>query len=93
MFGRLMEVAKSSMEFENKSEILLLAQTINRGRIELVHGLTKQENMNEISLKAQRVRADFDEFSAMFVETQDWFHLCFKDLRKDKEWDDLLSDE
>lgn len=93
MFGRLLEVAKSSMEFENKTELLSLAQSINQGRIELVHGLTKQESPEAISQKAQRVKARFEDFYDKFIEAQDWFLLCFKDLRKDRDWEELLADE
>jgi hypothetical protein len=93
MFGRLLDAAKSSMEFENKKELLSLAQSINRGRIDLVHGLTKQENPEAINLKARLVKAQFEEFYAKFVEAQDWFLLCFKDLRKDQDWNELLAEE
>ena len=93
MFGRVLESAKTAMEFENKTELLSLAQSINRGRIELVHGLTKQENPEAISQKAQLVRSLFEDFYDKFAETQEWFLLCFKDMRKDRDWDELLADE
>jgi len=93
MFGRLLEATKSSMEFENKTELLSLAQVIYRGRIEFVHGLTKQEGTQEIGQKVQQVKAHFEDFYGKFVEAQDWFLLCFKDLRKDRDWDEMLSGE
>jgi len=93
MFGRLIEAAKSAIEFEHKAELLALAQSINRGRIELVHGLTKQETAEVIGEKVEAVKAHFEEFYAKFIDAQDWFLLCFKDLRKDKDWEELLSEE
>ncbi len=93
MFGRLLEAAKFAIEFENKADLLSLAQAINRDRIDLVHGLTKQETSEAIDQKVQAVKAHFEEFYAKFVEAQDWFLLSFKDLRKDRDWEELLVEE
>nr|MBL8412664.1 hypothetical protein [Dechloromonas sp.] len=93
MFGRLLDAAKSSMDFENKADLLFLAQKINTGRIELVHGLTKQEDSSAINSKAQNVKLLFDEFYTKFIKAQDWFLLCFKDFRKNVEWEELLVDQ
>ena len=93
MFGRLLDSAKSSIDFENRDELIALAQVINKDRIDLVHGLTKQESLDKVKEKVLRTKAKFDEFFSMFSNSRDWFLLCFKDLRKDNEWDDLLSEE
>lgn len=93
MFGRILDAAKASMEFENKKELLSLAQSINQGRIELVHGLTKQESPAAIGQKAQQVKKQFDAFFTLFAESQDWFLSCLKDIRKDRDWDELLAGE
>jgi hypothetical protein len=93
MFGRLLDSAKSSIDFENRDSLIALAQVINKDRIDLVHGLTKQESLDEVKEKVLRTKAKFDEFFSMFNDSRDWFMLCFKDLRKDNEWDDMVSEE
>lgn len=91
MFGRLVEATKNAMEFENKTELIALSQQINQDRIALVHGITKQETTETIGRKVKQVRTRFDDFHSKFTDTRDWFYLCFKDMRKDGEWDDLLG--
>ena len=81
------------MEFEHKKEILKLAQAINQGRVELVHSLTKQENAAAISQKTKQVKEKFEDFFKLFSDSQDWFLVCLKDMRKDTDWDELLADE
>jgi len=93
MFGRLLEAVRASMEFEHKKEILKLAQAINQGRVELVHSLTKQENAAAISQKTKQVKEKFEDFFKLFSDSQDWFLVCLKDMRKDTDWDELLADE
>lgn len=93
MFGRLLEAAKSSIDFENRDRLIILAQAINKDRIDLVHGLTRQASLAKVKEKVLQTQEKFDEFFSMFNGSRDWFMLCFKDLRKDNEWDDLLSEE
>ena len=92
MFGRLLESAKSSIDFENRDELIVLAHAINKDRIDLVHALTKQESLDSVKEKVLHTKVRFDEFFSLFAESQDWFMLCFKDMRKDNEWEDLRSE-
>lgn len=93
MFGRVLDAMRAAMEFENKSELVSLAQEINKERIDLVHSLTKQESVEAIAHKVGKAKARFEAFYSKFVDTQDWFLLSFKDLRKDRDWDEILSEE
>ena len=93
MFGRLLESAKSSVNFPGRDELIGLAKAINQDRIELVHGLTKQDSAAKVEETVLQTKTKFDKFFELFSDSRDWFHLSFKDLRKDCEWDELLPIE
>ncbi len=48
MFGQLMEELRETVSFENKAEILALANSLNTHRIDLVHKLTSRRKVYDV---------------------------------------------
>ena len=92
MFGRVIEALKDTIEFENKEKIIECARSLNERRVSLVHGLTKHSSVSDITTKAREIKKDFDALYSAFEEAHDWLLLCFKDLRKDKDWDEYFRE-
>lgn len=92
MFGRVIEALKETIEFENKSKVIESAISLNERRIGLVHGLTRHVSIQELQDKATEIKTDFDSLYEAFDESYDWFLLAFKDLRKDKDWDEYFNE-
>lgn len=93
MFGRVIDALKETIEFENKAEIVRLANSLNDRRVALVHGLTKHSSLDEIKSKAVDIKSDFDALYNAYEETHDWFLLYFKDLRKDGDWNEYFNED
>jgi len=83
-FGQVLEHVRRAVEFDQKREILALADELNKIRIEFVHGLTKKTNVSDIEPCAQRTAAIAERIHTLFDEAHDWFRLYFKDLRKEE---------
>ena len=91
MFGRLLEDLKSTIEFEHKKDIIQKAEQLNTIRIQIVHGLTKRTSLKEIRGNALKMKRLYEGIYRDFDEALDWFRLCFKDFKKDIDWDDYLE--
>jgi hypothetical protein len=92
MFGQLIEELKSTISFENKEDFINKCLELNKSRIEIVHNLTRITTLDKIGEGVSRVKYLFDEIYGLFEETHDFFRVCFKDFRKDVEWDDFLNE-
>ena len=84
MFGRIIDQLKEAIEFNNKDLFIQKCQSFNEIRNSIAHGLTKQTSVNTVKNKLKKVKTLFDEIFNLFDESHDWFHLCFKDFKKDK---------
>tara|TARA_Y100000294_G_C8420070_1_gene282418 strand:+ start:115 stop:651 length:537 start_codon:yes stop_codon:yes gene_type:complete len=90
MFGRVIEDLKNTITLdESKDEIIELANILNKIRIDIVHGLTKIPDLNEIEAKVKDAQGVFDDLFEKFNNAHDMFRLSFKDFRKDRDWDDV----
>jgi hypothetical protein len=83
MFGQVIQEFKKSIDIPNKGEIVERANTINKHRIEVAHGLTKKESLDDLLQMALTVRDEFELFFKLYSESYDWIRLCLKDLKKD----------
>lgn len=88
MFGQVIDRLKKSVNFDQKADIVQLAEELNQIRIEYVHGLTKKTTVTDIEPKARRVAKLAGRIYDLFDDAHDWFRLCFNDLRKDLEGSD-----
>ena len=62
MFGRIIEDLKNTVTIDDsKFEIISLANGLNQIRIELVHGITKVPDLNQIEDKVIDAKKIFDE--------------------------------
>lgn len=92
MFGQLLDELESTVSFHNKSEFINKCRELNKIRIEFVHGLTRKTTLDDIRMSLAKVETLFDEIYAIFEEAHDYFHLCFKDFKKDIDWDEWEED-
>jgi len=88
-FGQVIDRLKKSVHFDQKAEIVQLANELNRIRIEFVHGLTKKTTVADIEPKARRVASMAEQSYRLFDGAHDWFRMYFADLRDDQDcWDE-----
>ena len=93
MFGRIIENLKNTITLDDsKFEIIELANKLNSIRIELVHGLTRIPELNQIEAKVFEAKNYFDELFEKFDQEHDMFRVTFKDFEKDRDWDEELKD-
>ena len=83
MFGQMLEEVRNTMSFVNKAEILELAASLNRYRIDLVHKLASRQNLDDVVFQATEVKQIYDQLFTKFDDAQDDFRVAFKDFRKD----------
>ena len=88
MFGGIVEDLRSTIQFENKEEIIVLANKINSERIDIAHRLIEKGDFSGLPKRAMQVRKDFEKFYDLYDFGYDWIRVCLKDLKKD-----LLDDE
>lgn len=82
MFGRLVDDIKATVNFPNKNELITIANRVNERRMQVAHGLTKRESLNELESVAVSVRDDFEEFFKLFDKALDWSRVCLHDIKK-----------
>lgn len=93
MFGRVVEELKNTITLdEAKFKVIELANKLNQIRIDLVHGLTRIPDLNQVEIMVQEAKTIFDELYEKFDHEHDMFMLAFKDLRKDRDWDEELEE-
>ena len=83
MFGQMLEEVRNTMSFVNKAEILELAASLNRYRIDLVHKLASRQNLDDVVFQATEVKQINDKLFTKFDDARDDFRVAFKDFRKD----------
>ena len=83
MFGQMLEEVRNTMSFVNKAEILELAASLNRYRIDLVHKLASRQNLDDVVFQATEVKQIYDQLFTKFDDARDDFRVAFKDFRKD----------
>lgn len=83
MFGKVIQEFKQTIEMPAKNELIERANTINKHRIEVAHGLTKKESLSDLLQMALAVRDEFELFFKLYSESYDWIRICLKDLKKD----------
>lgn len=92
MFGQLLSELEKTVEFEQKEEILNRARELNKIRIQIVHGLTKQTSLEGLAKQAKQVKILFDEIFGLCQEVNGFFYLAFKDFRKDIDWEEYFEE-
>ncbi len=83
MFGQVLEEVRNTMSFVNKAEILELAASLNRHRIDLVHKLASRQTLDDVVFQATEVKQIYDKLFTKFDDARDDFRVAFKDFRKD----------
>lgn len=83
MFGQLVEEVRNTMSFAHKDEILDLAASLNKHRIDLVHKLASRLTLDDVVSQATEVKQIYDQLFSRFDATRDEFHVSFKDFKKD----------
>lgn len=93
MFGKLLNELENTVEFEQKEQILNKSRELNKIRIQIVHGLTKQTSLERVPELANQVKNLYDEIFVLCEEVNDFFHLTFKDFKKDVDWEEYLEED
>ena len=83
MFVQVLEEVRNTMSFVNKAEILELAASLNRYRVDLVHKLASRQNLDDVVFQATAVKQIYDKLFTKFDDARDDFRVAFKDFRKD----------
>lgn len=83
MFGQLLEEVRNTMSFTHKDEILNLAASMNKHRIDLVHKLAARLTLDDVVSRATEVKKIYDQLFSRFDEARDEFRVSFKDFKKD----------
>jgi hypothetical protein len=83
MFGQVIEEVRHTMSFTHKDEILALAASLNKHRIDLVHKLASRLTLDDVLSQATEVKHIYDQLFSKFDEARDEFRVSFKDFRKD----------
>lgn len=83
MFGHLIKEVRNTMSFTHKDEILELAASLNRHRIDLVHKLASRLTLDDVVSQATAVKEIYNQLFSKFDDARDEFHVSFKDFRKD----------
>lgn len=73
MFGRLIDELKKTINFENKIEIIHECNELNKIRISVVHGLTKNTNIAKIESLAMQANAHFETIGSLYKEAHSYF--------------------
>lgn len=84
MSGRLLTDLEHTLEFDGKYEFIRKNRELNSLRNKIVHGLTKHTSLNELKNKLENIQELYGIIFALFVQSHDWFNLCFKDFKKDE---------
>ncbi|HRS68000.1 MAG TPA: hypothetical protein P5564_05275 [Paludibacteraceae bacterium] len=92
MFGQLIQELTLSVIDENIRQLAELANDLNNTRIQIVHKLTKNDTINQISEQCESVKATFDKIWELFDDVYDNYQVTFKDFRKDiDDFKDLIG--
>lgn len=83
MFGEIVKQLDQTIAFEDKDQIIELANNINAVRIDVAHKLIEKEEFDDLTSKALLVREYFEVFFTHYNDGIDWMRLCLNDLRKD----------
>ncbi len=73
MFGRLIDELKNTINFDNKIEFIQECNALNKIRIAVVHGLTKNTNIAQIENLAAQARAHFESIESLYKEAHGYF--------------------
>lgn len=93
MFGRVIKDLKNTVTCNSsKFEIIDRANKINQIRIDLVHGLTKIPNLQDIKNKVLTVKKLHDELFQLFDKEHDMFRVTFHQFRKNGDLEELLEE-
>lgn len=92
MFGQLIKELNATVCFENKEKFIDKCLELNKRRIEIVHNLTRLTTLERVGEGVSEVKYLFDEIFGLFEAIHDYFRVCFKDFRKDVEWDSYLNE-
>ena len=90
--GQLLDRLEGCLDFEHKDAFIKKTRELNKRRNETMHGLTKHSSIEQVSLELSTVKNLFDEIYESFDSARDWFFLCYKDFRKDRDWSDMLDE-
>ncbi len=83
MFGQLIQELTQSVIDENIRKIVEKSNELNNTRIQIVHKLTKNDTINQISEQCKSIKSTFDDIWELFDEVYDNYRVTFKDFRKD----------
>jgi hypothetical protein len=93
MTGKLLEILKNSLEFDQKEEFIQTCLELSQIRNRLAHELTRKVKLGKIKNSASKYRQKFIALEELFDEIHDIFCLFYKDQRKDDSWDLLIDDQ
>jgi len=83
MSGRLLTELEHTLDFDGKYEFISKNREFNSLRNKIVHGLTKNTSLDELKSKLESIQQLYGIVFALFVQSHDWFNLCFHDFKKD----------
>jgi hypothetical protein len=92
MFGYYLGELEQTIYFDNKDEFIKNCRDLNQIRISIVHKLTKKNSITELKKEMLETKAIFDKIYELFSEIEDWFMLCFKDFKKNYNWDIYIDE-
>lgn len=91
MFGQLIEELKSTLSFRKKDELIEKCLELNKYRIDIVHHLTKRTSLSDLQHQVNEAKSLYEEIFDLFEDAHDFFRVCFKDYKKDVDWDEYLE--
>jgi hypothetical protein len=83
MFGQLLEELQRTVSFEGKDDLIAKCQELNKIRVDIVHRLTRNTTLEEISRKAAQVEKLYADIFSLFIKSQEHFDQCFHNFKKE----------
>jgi len=73
MFGRLIDELKNTVNFDNKAEFIKECNALNKIRISIAHGLTKNTDLSKIAIEAAKAKSHFESINSLYQEAHGYF--------------------
>ena len=93
MSGRLLKELEDTLEFDGKDAFIKKCREFNSLRNKIIHELTKHTSLSELKTKLQSIQVLYGNIFSLFVQSNDWFKLCYKDFKKDVFLDYVENEE
>ena len=82
-------VPQNLFYWRTRADQLLIWQSVRW--LEIVHSLTKHTSLSSIESKIHQAQKLYIEIYELSKEANDDFRVCFKDFKKDVDWNDYLD--